>query len=259
MDYSALINDASKIIEQVVKNSETNIYDLSKENKFRFNYTFELTFEIFKRTNDNLSAINILLKNLGYQNQFDYPFAYLLRASLTDYIIIVYLFIKTENDPEKYEEHSKAILYDHFNHMTRMSSINWDTELNDLYADFIKENNNRISSRYGKYNSTSDMIRFIKQSRTESKEYYSIACDEWERLSKLEHIGYFSKRIINFEIDKNLNTYLYLIHHLIYSFHLILDIINVIKKGTISDTQIIRIKNLWERFWLFLEEYKVVK
>lgn len=259
MGYSALISDASTIIEQVVEISEHNISKLSKERKFKFNHTFELVLEIYQRTNSNLNAINILFKNLYYQNQFDYPFAYLLRASLTDYIIIVFLIIKSENNPDKFEEQSKKILYDHFNHITRMSSINWDTELNDLYAGFIKENNNRVASRYGKYKSTSDMIRVIKQSQIEFKEYYSFACEEWERLSKLEHIGFFTKPIINFEIDKNLNTYLYLINHLINNIRLIMDIINTLKVGTISDFQLRRIINLWEKYLLLLENKKVVK
>jgi len=190
---SNFINDYTKIITQFLKNIS------GKNLGPKYKLSTEFILEVLKRFNANSIAVNNLLVLLKNNFTLIHPIGLLIRSSLLDFIMLMYLNSKNNseiiNDKEWIESQLKIIYSNQLNHTLKdfdKQYINPKlTQLKDLLAEKFPS---LIIKKEGIYNikhkgkiSTYDMILKMKNN-SYTKPFVGVY-ERWSFYSKYEHYG----------------------------------------------------------------------
>ena len=190
---SNFINDYTKIITQFLKNIS------GKNLGTKYKLSTEFILEVLKRFNANSIAVNNLLVLLKNNFTLIHPIGLLIRSSLLDFIMLMYLNSKNNseiiNDKEWIESQLKIIYSNQLNHTLKdfdKQYINPKlTQLKDLLAEKFPS---LIIKKEGIYNikhkgkiSTYDMILKMKNN-SYTKPFVGVY-ERWSFYSKYEHYG----------------------------------------------------------------------
>ena len=190
---SNFINDYTKIITQFLKNIS------GKNLGPKYKLSTEFILEVLKRFNANSIAVNNLLVLLKNNFTLIHPIGLLIRSSLLDFIMLMYLNSKNNseiiNDKEWIESQLKIIYSNQLNHTLKdfdKQYINPKlTQMKDLLAEKFPS---LIIKKEGIYNikhkgkiSTYDMILKMKNN-SYTKPFVGVY-ERWSFYSKYEHYG----------------------------------------------------------------------
>jgi len=190
---SNFINDYTKIITQFLKNIS------GKNLGTKYKLSTEFILEVLKRFNANSIAVNNLLVLLKNNFTLIHPIGLLIRSSLLDFIMLMYLNSKNNseiiNDKEWIESQLKIIYSNQLNHTLKdfdKQYINPKlTQMKDLLAEKFPS---LIIKKEGIYNikhkgkiSTYDMILKMKNN-SYTKPFVGVY-ERWSFYSKYEHYG----------------------------------------------------------------------
>jgi len=191
---SNFINDYTKIITQFLKNIS------GKNLGPKYKLSTEFILEVLKRFNANSIAVNNLLVLLKNNFTLIHPIGLLIRSSLLDFIMLMYLNSKNNseiiNDKEWIESQLKIIFCNQleyiqkdFNNSKKINSNYNVNSSNDLlvekFPDFFIKGTYKL--RFKKAKSTIEMIEEMKNN-SYTKPFVGVY-ERWSFYSKYEHYG----------------------------------------------------------------------
>jgi len=191
---SNFINDYTKIITQFLKNIS------GKNLGTKYKLSTEFILEVLKRFNANSIAVNNLLVLLKNNFTLIHPIGLLIRSSLLDFIMLMYLNSKNNseiiNDKEWIESQLKIIFCNQleyiqkdFNNSKKINSNYNVNSSNDLlvekFPDFFIKGTYKL--RFKKAKSTIEMIEEMKNN-SYTKPFVGVY-ERWSFYSKYEHYG----------------------------------------------------------------------
>lgn len=204
--------------------------------------------QIIERTNYSLLAINRLLDSNDYK--YSHALNLICRNILTDYILIMYIQVKFNSNSEEIKCFLLSIYNDEFDrlqktieskvYISRSEDFNimFNNPKDRLYQikNIIKHYNNKIPE----YKSTIAMYNVLVNnhgSNTLTQEVIE-AYGIWMKLSKSEHIGWFSfefsrtlnieemKSLINIVLKKSINMIIFILPYFKEDINDLYDLLN---------------------------------